>query len=144
MQLATIDGIKVENRISVNGRNLGQRLAFNRDGTPAQMRETYRAAGLKGNALSAAVRDAQRNGKDIAWVQFHALTQMAQNGDFIPTCGDMNSKGDKIKIELVKPTEPKTKKATASDEGKKLALAALMATGMTKEAAEKALKLAGA
>ena len=109
MQLATIDGIKLENRVSINGRNLGQRLAFNREGTPAQMREVYRAAGLKGNALSSAVREAQKAGKDIAWVQFHALTQMAQNGDFIPTCGDLNSKGDKIKLELVKPTEPKRK-----------------------------------
>lgn len=109
MQLATIEGIKLENRISVNGRNLGQRLAFNVNGTPTQMRQTYRAAGLKGNALSSAVRDAVKAGKDIAWVQFHALTQMAQNGDFIPASGDMNSKGDKIKLELVKPTEPKRK-----------------------------------
>jgi hypothetical protein len=109
MQLATIDGIKLENRISINGRNLGQRLAFNRDGTPAQMRELYRAAGLKGNDLSAAVRDAVKAGKDMAWVQFHALTQMAQNGDFVPTAGDITSKGDKIKLELVKPTEPKRK-----------------------------------
>lgn len=109
MQLATIDGIKLENRISTNGRNLGQRLAFNRNGTPSQMRETYRAAGLKGNALSAAVREAQKAGKDIAWVQFHALTQMAQNGEFIPASGDLNSKGDKIKLELVKPTEAKRK-----------------------------------
>jgi len=109
MQLATIDGIKLENRISINGRNLGQRLAFNRQGTPAQMREHYRAAGLKGNALSDAVRDAVKAGKDMAWVQFHALTQMAQNGDFVPTAGDITSKGDKIKLELVKPTEPKRK-----------------------------------
>jgi hypothetical protein len=109
MQLANIEGIKLENRISINGRNLGQRLAFNVHGTPSQMRETYRSAGLKGNALSSAVRDAVKAGKDIAWVQFHALTQMAQNGDFIPTSGDMNSKGDKIKLELVKPIEPKRK-----------------------------------
>jgi hypothetical protein len=109
MQLANIEGIKLENRISVNGRNLGQRLAFNVHGTPSQMREAYRSAGLKGNALSSAVRDAVKSGKDIAWVQFHALTQMAQNGDFIPTSGDMNSKGDKIKLELVKPIEPKRK-----------------------------------
>jgi hypothetical protein len=109
MQLATIDGIKLENRISINGRNLGQRLAFNRQGTPAQMREHYRNAGLKGNALSSAVRDAVKAGKDMAWVQFHALTQMAQNGDFVPTAGDITSKGDKIKLELVKPTEPKRK-----------------------------------
>jgi hypothetical protein len=109
MQLAQIEGINIENRISVNGRNLGQRLAFNRHGTPAQMRQAYRDAGLKGNALSAAVRDAIKQGKDIAWVQFHALTQMAQNGEFIPTAGDITSKGDKIKLELVKPTEPKRK-----------------------------------
>jgi hypothetical protein len=109
MQLANIEGIKLENRISINGRNLGQRLAFNQNGTPAQMRQAYKDAGLKGNALSAAVRDAVKQGRDIAWVQFHALTQMAQNGDFIPTAGDMNSKGDKIKLELVRPTEPKRK-----------------------------------
>lgn len=113
MQLATIEGIKLESRISSNNRNLGQRMAFNASGTPAQMREVYKSRGLKGNALSSAVREAVKGGKDIAWVSFHALSQMAQNGDFIPTMGDINAKGTKIKLELVKPTEPKGKAKAA-------------------------------
>ena len=145
LQLATIEGIKVEQRISSNGRNLGQMLAFNTQGTPAQMRALYKAAGLTGNKLSAAVRDAQKAEKDIAWVKFHALSQMAQNDDFIPTTCKLNTKNDKMTFELALPKEEKPKKAiSASDEGKKLALAALLSTGMTKEQAEKALRAAGA
>lgn len=113
MQLATIEGIKIETRISAAGRNLGQRMAFNDKGTPAQMREEFKRAGLKGNKLSAAVRDAVKSGKDIAWVRFQALAQMAQNGDFTPALGDINKAGTKIKLELVKSTEPKAKKAPA-------------------------------
>ena len=111
MQLATIEGIKIETRISAAGRNLGQRMAFNDKGTPAQMREEFKRAGLKGNKLSAAVRDAVKSGKDIAWVRFQALAQMAQNGDFTPALGDINKAGTKIKLELVKSTDPKAKKA---------------------------------
>ena len=113
MQLATIEGIRIETRISAAGRNLGQRMAFNDKGTPAQMREEFKRAGLKGNKLSAAVRDAVKSGKDIAWVRFQALAQMAQNGDFTPALGDINKAGTKIKLELVKSTEPKAKKASA-------------------------------
>lgn len=109
LQLATIEGIKVEQRISANGRNLGQMLAFNTQGTPAQMRALYKAAGLTGNKLSAAVRDAQKAEKDIAWVKFHALSQMAQNDDFIPTTCKLNTKNDKMTFELALPTEPKRK-----------------------------------
>lgn len=109
LQLATIEGIKVEQRISANGRNLGQMLAFNTQGTPAQMRALYKAAGLTGNKLSAAVRDAQKAEKDIAWVKFHALSQMAQNDDFIPTTCKLNTNNDKMTFELALPKEPKRK-----------------------------------
>jgi hypothetical protein len=107
MQLATIEGIRTENRVSVSGSNLGKRMAFNREGTPTQMRALYKECGLKGTALSKAVRDAVKAGKDIAWVSFHALTQMAQNGEYIPTMGDVNAKGNKMKLTLEKPIEPK-------------------------------------
>ena len=111
MQLATIEGIKVVTRKSASGSNLGQRLAFIDKGTPAEMRETFKKAGMKGNALSKAVRDAVKGGKDIAWVRFQALTQMAQSGGFIPVQSDINKGGDKIKMELVLPKEGKAKAA---------------------------------
>jgi hypothetical protein len=107
LQLANLDGIKVENRISSNGRNLGQVLAFNSQGSPSQIRAIYRAAGLTGNKLSAATREAVKAERDIAWVKFNALAQMAQNDDFIPSVGKINSKGDKMSFELVKPAEVK-------------------------------------
>jgi hypothetical protein len=139
MQLATIEGLKLVTRTSVDGKKLGQRLAFHGQGTPADMRKAYKAAGMKGSALSKAVREAVKGGKDIAWVSFHALAQMAQNGDYVPTQGDINSKGDKIKLELVKPTEPKRKvkdDQTIADAARKLAIEALVAaTGVTVEVA---------
>lgn len=109
MQLATIEGLKMETRISASGSKLGQRMAFNGKGTPSQMREEYKKAGMKGAALSKAVRDAVKGGKSIAWVSFHALTQMAQNGDYVPTIGDINAKGTKVKLTLEKPTEAKVR-----------------------------------
>lgn len=146
LQLATLDGIKVENRISSNGRNLGQVLAFNTQGSPSQIRAIYRAAGLTGNKLSAATREAVKAERDIAWVKFNALAQMAQNDDFIPSVSKINSKGDKMSFELVKPAEVKVKAAkpvTPSDEGVQLALAALLATGLNQATAEEALRKAG-
>jgi hypothetical protein len=107
MQLTNIEGIKVIARKSASGANLGQRLAFIDKGTPSQMREEFKRAGMKGNALSKAVREAVKNGKDIAWVRFQALTQMAQSGGFVPVQSDLNKGGDKIKMELVLPKEPK-------------------------------------
>jgi hypothetical protein len=107
MQLATIEGLKLVTRTSASGANLGQRMAFIDKGTPAEMRAEFKKAGMKGTALSKAVRDAVKGGKDIAWVRFQALTQMAQSGGFIPVQSDINKGGNKIKMELVLPTEPK-------------------------------------
>jgi hypothetical protein len=141
MQLATIEGIQLVTRTSANGRNLGQRMAFNSKGTPAEMRAAYKAAGLKGNKLSAAVREAIKGGKDLAWVSAQSLLQMAQNMDFVPAMGDLNAKGDKLKFEFVKPTAPKNAKgsegASVEAAAAKLAAAALVtALGCTLEAAE--------
>ncbi len=135
MQLEIIENLATTSRLSANGHNLGQRIAFNSKGTPAEMREAYKAAGLKGNKLSAAVRDAVKGGKDIAWVSFQALIQQAQNGEFIPTMGDMNAKGTKIKLELekpatVKPAKEKALPATPSDEQVQTAAVALIAAKM--------------
>lgn len=115
LQLANLDGIKVENRVSINGRNLGQQLAFNSQGSPSDIRAIYKASGLTGNKLSSAVREAVKAERDIAWVKFNALAQMAQNDDFIPSISKINSKGDKMSFELVKPAEVKAKATPAVD-----------------------------
>ena len=142
MTLANIDSNLITERKSVSGRSLGTRVNYAQSLSASEIKAVLRAKGVT-KGLNAKATEILKGEADIRWMTHQALESALRSKGYVPNYADVTGSGAVARFVLPKEEKPK-KAISASDEGKKLALAALVSTGMTKEQAEKALRAAGA
>ena len=132
----------ITERRSVNGRVLGTRTAFSGNGmTAREIKAKLRAQGVT-SGLTQKVNDILTGEADIRWMLFDAKTSALRSSGLIPE--NVDEAKSTATARFIRPTVIKAKaEKTPTQEGRDLALAALLATGHSKESAEKALRLAG-
>lgn len=143
MQLANIDSNLIVERTSSNGRRLGYRVHYAQSMSATEIKQMLRESGVK-QGLNAKCSEILRGEADIRWMTHQALESAMRSKGFVPDRTDLTSKTASTKWILPSEEKPKKEKALKpSDEGKQLALAALLATGLDKATAEEALRKAG-
>ena len=95
-----------------NGNIIGQRTVFGTL-TAAQLRDSFKALGHKGNALKAKVNEALRGEADGKLVMAQAALTVASQNGYVADLMDSTAKS--VCIRMVKPVEAKVAKAKLSD-----------------------------
>ena len=150
-----IKNVRAFERFNAAGRTMGTRILYTGNLPASEIKKQLRAAKVPAKDIKAKVNSILAGKESIAWVTYGALKaaeeQSVRDRGGLPEMTDHNAKGTKSTTTYVFPEKvtgkekalPAPEPVTPTEEGKKYAIAALVATGMTHEEASAKIESLG-